>query len=133
MIRTFCDAGVLIAAARAVGRDGERALQLLEEPDRTFLTSPFVRLEVLPKAVFYKKRLERLLYERYFDSATWFRDVAKIEAVAQEEAAKAGLGAMDALHLAAAYLSNAEEFITTENPVRVIHRSKLVKVIWLFD
>jgi predicted nucleic acid-binding protein len=133
MIRTFCDAGVLIAAGRVVGRDGERALQFLEEPNRIFLTSPFVCLEVLPKAIFYKKRLERLFYERYFDKATWCRDVAKIEAVAQTEAANTGLGAMDALHLAAAHVSHADEFITTEKPARVIHRSKLVKVVCLFD
>ena len=57
MILTFCDAGVLIAAARAVGRDGERAVQFLEDPNRSFLTSPFVHLEVVPKAIFYKKPL----------------------------------------------------------------------------
>jgi hypothetical protein len=45
MIRTFFDSGVLIAGARSVGRDRERALQLLEEPNRVFLTSPFVHLE----------------------------------------------------------------------------------------
>jgi predicted nucleic acid-binding protein len=133
MILTFCDAGVLIAAARAVGRDGERAVQFLEQPNRSFLTSPFVHLEVLPKAVFYKKRLERSFYERYFMNATWYRDVARIEAVAQAEATKAGLGAMDALHLAAAHLSRADEFVTTEKPPKAIHRSKIVKVVYLFD
>jgi hypothetical protein len=35
--------------------------------------------------------------------------------------------------LAAAYLCNAEEVITTEKPARLIHRSKLVKVVCLFD
>ena len=53
MTRTFCDAGVLIAAARSVGPDRLRALQLLEEPDRVFLTSPFIHLEVVPKTIFY--------------------------------------------------------------------------------
>src|ERR1017187_3001989 len=57
MTRTFCDAGVLIAAARSVGPDRLRALQLLEEPERVFLTSPFIHLEVVPKTIFYKKRL----------------------------------------------------------------------------
>ena len=133
MILTFCDAGVLIAAARAVGRDGERAVQFLEQPNRSFLTSPFVHLEVLPKAVFYKKRLEQSFYERYFRNATWYRDVARMEAVAQAEAAKAGLGAMDALHLAAAHLSRADEFITTEKPPKAIHRSTIVKVVYLFE
>ena len=132
MILTFCDAGVLIAAARSVGRDGERAVRILEQPNRSFLTSPFVYLEVVPKAIFYKKRLERSFYERYFRNATWYRDVARIEAVAQAEAAKAGLGAMDALHLAAARLSRADEFITTEKPTKAIHRSTIVKVVYLF-
>src|ERR1022692_768492 len=56
MIQTFFDSGVLIAAARSVGPDQEPALQFLEDPNRSFLTSPFVHLEVLPKAIFYKKR-----------------------------------------------------------------------------
>jgi predicted nucleic acid-binding protein len=107
MIRTFCDSGVLIAAARSLDVDGQRALRFLEDPDRVFLTSPFVHLEVVPKAIFFKKRLERAFYEAYFKKAVWFREVHKIEAVAQAEAAKAGLGAMDALHLAAAHLSGA--------------------------
>jgi len=133
MIRTFCDSGVLIAATRSIGRDRERALQLLEAPNRVFLTSPFVHLEVVPKAIFFKKRLERSFYDRYFTNAVWFREVDKIEAAAQAEAAKAGLAAMDALHLAAAHLSRADEFITTEKPNKAIHRSSLVKVVYLFS
>ena len=75
MIRTFVDSGVLIAAARSVGPDRERALQLLEDPDRSLLTSPFVQMEVLPKAIFHKKLLERSFYERYLRNAIWYRDV----------------------------------------------------------
>jgi predicted nucleic acid-binding protein len=59
MIRTFFDSGVLIAAARSVGPDRERALRLLEGPNRVFLTSPFVYLEVVPKAIFFRKQVER--------------------------------------------------------------------------
>jgi predicted nucleic acid-binding protein len=133
MVRSFLDTGVLIAAARSVGRDKERALRLLEEPDRMFFTSPFIHLEVVPKAIFYKKRLERSFYEKYFKTAGWFRDLEKIAAVAEAEATKAGLAAMDALHLAAAHLSRADEFITTEKPSKSIYRSSLVKVVYLFD
>jgi len=133
MIRTFFDSGVLIAGARSVGHDRERTLQLLEDPNRIFLTSPFVHLEVVPKAIFFKKRLERSFYERYFEKAIWFQEVDKIEAAAQAEARKAGLGAMDALHVAAAHLSRADEFITTEKPNKAIHRSALVKVVYLFS
>ena len=132
MTRTFCDAGVLIATARSVGPDRLRALHLLEEPDRVFLTSPFIHLEVVPKTIFYKKRLEQSFYDRYFNNAVWFRQLDKIEAAAQTEAAKAGLSAMDALHVAAAHLSRADEFVTTEKPDKAIHRSSLVKVVYLF-
>ena len=127
MIRTFYDSGVLIAAARSLDPDGERALEFLEDPNRLILTSRFVYLEVVPKAIYFKKRLEHLFYDRYFASAVWFREISKIEAVARVEAIKAGLGAMDALHLAAAHLCHADEFITTEKPEKAIHRSALVK------
>ena len=133
LIRTFLDSGVLIAAARLLDPDAERALKFLEDPNRVFLTSPFVHLEVVPKAIFYGKRLERSFYDRYFKNAVWFREVDKIESAAQTEATKAGLGALDALHLAAAYLSRADEFITTEKPTKPIHRSSLVKVLYLFS
>jgi hypothetical protein len=81
MIRTFCDSGVPIAAARSGGL---------------------------------------------------IRRLDEIEAAAQTEAAKAGLAAMDALHVAAAHLSHADEFVTTEKPDKAIHRSSLVKVVCLF-
>jgi predicted nucleic acid-binding protein len=133
MIRTFVDSGVLIAAARSLDPLGERALKFLEDPNRTFLTSPFVHLEVVPKAIFFQRRMERSFYDTYFKNAAWFQDVDKIEVAARTEAAKVGLGAMDALHLAAAQLSRADEFITTEKPNKAIHRSSLVKVVYLFS
>jgi hypothetical protein len=34
--------------------------------------------------------------------------------------------------VAAAHLSGADEFITTEKPNKAIHRSSLVKVVYLF-
>jgi hypothetical protein len=98
-----------------------------------FLTSPFIHLEVVPKSVFYKKHLERALYDKYFEAAEWFRDLEKIAALAQVQAAKAGLAAMDALHLAAAHLSHADEFVTTEKPGKSIYRSSLVKIVYLFS
>jgi hypothetical protein len=72
-------------------------------------------------------------YDEYFKAAEWFRDLDKIEAAAQIEAAKSGLAAMDALHLAAAYLSRADEFVTTERPGKPISRSSLVRIVHLFD
>ncbi len=132
MTRTFIDSGVLIAATRLLHLHAALALSLLEEPGRIFLTSPFVHLEVIPKAVFHSSQRELEFYSRYFKIAEWCRDVDKIEALAQTEAATNGLGAMDALHLSAAYLSEADEFVTTEKPFKPIHRSSLVTVRYLF-
>jgi len=133
MVRTFLDSGVLITAARSISRDRERALQILEDSDRIFLTSPFVHLELVPKAIFHKKHLEKAFYDEYFNAAEWFRDLDKIEAAARTEAAKSGLAAMDALHLAAAHLSGADEFITTERPEKPIYRSSLLRIVYLFE
>ncbi len=54
MMRTFLDSGALLAAVRSIGRDRERAPQILEDPDRSFVSSLFVHLELVPKAIFHK-------------------------------------------------------------------------------
>jgi hypothetical protein len=40
---------------------------------------------------------------------------------------------MDALHLAAAHVGGAAELITTEKRSKPIHRSSLVKVVYLYQ
>ena len=77
--------------------------------------------------------MEKAFYDEYFGAAQWCRDLDKIVATAQTEAAESGLAAMDALHLAAAYLSRADEFVTTERPGMPMYRTALVKVVYLFD
>ena len=133
MLRTFLDSGVLLAAARGIGKDQDRALRILEDSNRAFVTSPFIHLELVPKAVYYKKRLEKSFYDEYFRAAEWIRDLEKIQALAQTEAARSGLAAMDALHVAAAHLAEADEFITTERTGKPIYRSSLITAIYAFD
>jgi len=53
MIRTFIDSGVLLAAARGTEACSETALTILEDQEREFASSEFVRLEVLPKATYF--------------------------------------------------------------------------------
>jgi predicted nucleic acid-binding protein len=131
-MRTFLDTGVLIAGARGSGEQQEKVLRIFEDSDRVFVASPFLYLELMPKAIFNKSHLERTFYEKYFRGTEWVKDVAGITVVAQREAEVAGLGALDALHLAAAHLAQADEFITTEKPGKSIHRSSLVKVVYLY-
>jgi hypothetical protein len=49
---TFVDSDVLIAAATGRGDVAVQALSIRDDPERTFASSPFVELEVLPKAQF---------------------------------------------------------------------------------
>ena len=59
-------------------------------------------------------------------------DVRLILERASHEAARSGVSAMDSLHLAAAHLLSADEFLTIENPRKSTYRSKLVKVVYLY-
>lgn len=129
MRRTFVDAGVLIAAARGQDGIGERALHILEDPGREFVASAFLRLEVLPKALYNKRAKEAQFYEEFFRAVSyWATDTEKIIADAEREATKYGLGAIDALHVAAAASAGATELITTERLQRSIYRAQSIKV-----
>lgn len=61
------------------------------------------------------------------------RNLKAILTLAAREASHSGVSPMDSLHIAAAYLLRADQFITTEKPNKSIHRSSLVKVVYLFD
>ena len=130
MIRTFIDAGVLIAAARGKGELASRALSVLKEPNREFASSILLKLEVLPKALYYKNQLEIDFYEEFFQNvAHWADSSDQIIQMAYKEATENGLAAMDSLHIAAAILVGATELITIERPEKPIHRTKSLKVI----
>ena len=123
MIRTFLDSGVLIAATRASGERGIRALALFNDAERVFVTSDFVRIEILPKALYYKRRAEVAFYERFFSTAAQVVQYSdSLIMQAYTEACTVGLSAMDAFHIAAARMSGAEEFITTERPTSPLFR-----------
>jgi predicted nucleic acid-binding protein len=55
-MRTFIDAGVLIAAARGKDAPSMSALEILDDQSREFVSSPFIELEVLPKAIYNGKK-----------------------------------------------------------------------------
>ncbi len=117
--RTFIDAGVLIAAARGTHELAERALEVLDDPDRYFVISDFVQLEVLPKAVFNKQDAEADFYRTFFQSAQrTVKSSSTLVAEAQAEAEQAGLSAIDALHVAAAKRANCAELLTAEKPTK---------------
>ena len=130
--RTFLDSGVLITANRGLVGERNAALEILEDPDRIFLSSPFLQHEVCPKALFNHRQQEYRFYLEYFQRTAMLNDVRLILEHAGHESARAGLGAMDSLHVTAAHLSEADEFIATETPKKSIYRTKLVRVLYLF-
>ena len=132
MIRTFLDASVLIAAIRGAPIPVERALGVLNDPERVFIASDFVRLEVLPKPLYFHQQSEVAFYEAYFAMVMAMVEVSPaLVRQAYEEARRAGLAGMDALHIAAAKTSGAEEFITTERPTTALFRVTGIRVTTL--
>jgi len=123
MIRTFVDAGVLIAAATGRNPDVQPlAVAILDDANRVSLSSPFIQLEVLPKAVHGQRATEGDFYRTFFGAAIFPDDLSPIIAAALDIASQHGLNGMDALHLAAARAMQADEFVTTERPTRPIFR-----------
>ncbi len=132
MTRTFLDAGVLIAAIRGSPVPIERALGVINEPQRVFIASDFVRLEVLPKPLYFRQQHEVDFYEAYFAAVTEMVEVSRALVLqAYAEAQQVGLAGMDALHIAAAKAGGAEEFITTERPTTALFRVTGISVTTL--
>jgi predicted nucleic acid-binding protein len=132
LTRTFLDAGVLIAAARGNEPSSRRAFEVLDDARRSFVSSPFVCLEVLPKAIFNKRLAEVAFYEAYFGSVeAWVTPDQELLEDASRLAARFGLSAIDALHVAAATMASVDELVASEKPGRPIHRvsSLAVKMI----
>jgi len=131
-IRTFLDAGVLITAVTAQHRDSLKAINLLNDPHRVFASSVYIQLEVLPKTIYFNHQGQLRTYQRYFQMVKyWPRSPEKILTAGFRYARQYGLSALDALHVAAAVLTNCDEMITTEGPHSAIHRAKAIKIITL--
>lgn len=132
MKRTFIDAGVLIAAARGEDSIAAKAIDILDDPEREFASSEFVKLEVLPKAIYYRRQAEVEFYETFFQAVShWANPLEAIVQKAYQEACLSGLAAVDALHVAAAVLVGATELVTIEKPEKPIHRTAAMKVVSL--
>ena len=117
-MNTFLDTGVFIAAYRGEARIKARARALLGEPERNFVTSDLLRLELLPLPAFHHRREEIAFYEGIFSDVVNFseplaeRSVLAALVLAREH----GLTALDALHLSLAIAAECQEFVTTERP-----------------
>jgi hypothetical protein len=131
-VLTYIDSGVLIAAARVHDPTNAGANTVLGDPARSFASSDFVRLEVLPKATFHKRTAEVDFYSLYFDAVqTWVVADAALTGLALQRGAEFGLNGMDALHVAAAETAGAVELVTTERATSPLLRVTPIRVISL--
>jgi predicted nucleic acid-binding protein len=130
LTRTYIDSGVLIHAAKGTSSAASLSIPFISDPAREYVTSDYVRLEVLPKATFHKNAAEVAFYKGFFTIN--IRVVPPSKALleyAMQEAEKTGMSGFDAIHVAAAVFAGAHEFITTEKNTKPIHRTKLLKVV----
>jgi len=119
MTTTYVDANALIVAYRSDQPAAQAVLALLGDPARRFVASPYLRLETLRKPLFYRREDEIAFMERYFASISlWVPASDALVARALDLAAQWDLGAMDALHAAAALQAGAEVFVTMERPTK---------------
>ena len=83
-------------------------------------------------ALHFKQQTEITFFKTYFDNATvWVNDLEAMVQIAQDESALHGLKALDALHVAAAYLGNAIELIALEKKTKPMYRTSLIRVAYL--
>ncbi len=123
MTRTFIDSGVLIAASRGIDAVSHTAMGVLDDPERVYVTSDLVRLEVLPKAMYNKRDVEAEFYRLFFDGVEEVVAITPtLVSQALHEASQYGLSAIDALHIAAAKSAAVEEFVTVERTTKPLFR-----------
>lgn len=123
MTKTYIDANTLIVAFRGDHPASDAALGLLGEPEWTFVSSAYVRLETLRKPLFYRREDEIAFMESYFSVVSlWVPTGDELVERALRLAAQLDLGAMDALHAAAALEAGADLFVTMERPTKPLFR-----------
>ncbi len=123
---TYVDASILIhAAAKSTAETFARKMrahQVLNDPSRTFVSSAFLKLEVLPKAKWFNKKREIDIYDAFFRVVESWSPDAELILPALDLASDFGLGSLDALHLCAAKHFGAE-LISAEKPTKPIYRA----------
>ncbi len=85
-------------------------------------------MEVCPKAKLYGTTEERAFYDWFFPRTHIIESSPRLRRLARQEADRLGLGAMDALHLAAASVGGADLFLTGEGQSKPMYASNLAVV-----
>ena len=106
---------------------------MIADDRREFITSDNVKLELLPKPTFEKRRVELEFYKEHFDSTVANEPFNReLGDSALALARRYGLSAGDALNIAAAIRQGVDEFVTSELPGKPIFRVAGIKVVSIY-
>jgi predicted nucleic acid-binding protein len=119
---TYSDANVILNAFSQDKVRAQRARAILEDTARTFVVSDYLWLETVPKVVYNKQYDQAAYIDGFFHDAEFVPASAAIIVQAKAIAARYGLAAMDALHVACAIAGGADELVTFEKPVKPFFR-----------
>lgn len=123
--RTYLDTGVLIAAHSGEHKLFEAAFAVIDDPNREFVITDFLKLELLPKPTFLKKTEEVDFYNDYFANAVETLETTPMKtSAALDLACEYGLSAVDAIHMQTAVEAGIAEFVTTEKESKPFFRIK---------
>lgn len=121
--RTYLDTGVLRAAFNGEHKLFEAAFAVLDDPNREFVITDFLKLELLPKPTYFKEMDEVNFYEDFFSNAVETLNTTPVKtAAALGLACEYGLSAIDAIHLQTAIDANVSEFVTTEKTTKAFFK-----------
>lgn len=122
-----------------VGWRGDPALkmaarQLMSNRSLTFVASPLLRLETLPKAMFRKNVAETEFFESLFSLVSeWISIDDALIAEAMELGRRYDVANIDALHVASALRAGVNRFVTAEKPGRPLYRVSAINPTYLLD
>lgn len=121
---TYVDTMLLITAMGV--REGpafQNAMEILDDGNRTFVCSDYLKLECMPKKIFYGVTDDIEFLEIFFGKARSIPSSPAITEHALSLASKHDIGGFDALHLSSAAAGRAVEFVSAEHPSKPIFRA----------
>lgn len=134
MTVTYLDSSVIISSLLSSEDRHIEALDILTDPDRRLVVSPFVELEVLPHLA--RVGSKQLDYAKVvFGECEAITDLEGTLRAGFSLLEQVNMGAMDALHIGAALLAGCDEIVTGEKPrKKSMHEARsFLSVLWLGD
>src|SRR4051812_44664913 len=112
-IRTYLDSNVLIRAALGNQITSQRAIEIIDDADRVFVSSHFSKMETLPTAMKKPVRSEEEFYLTFYSQVIeWAVNLEQIIDDAIHLAGNSSIKIIDACHIIAAISLGTDEFIT---------------------